>query len=491
MRRRTSRVSWIKFGLIAVALVLALVLVGNLIAFATTRDQLPRETYLAEIDVSGATITEAISRTQRALQAPVSLRYRNTPLALAPVQVDFKLNDAVARLLLDGILRRHQAFNQFIPFMFRQSSPTRLPPPYQYSESKLQDYLLGLAAQFDQPASPPTADPGTLNLRPGTDGLALNLTEARDRLLLALSSGVSRTVELPLDVVPMTQVGVQALGDLISARVAGFTAGGNVAGVFVKDLMTGQEFSLNGDLAFSAQGWLKLALVVETYRAAGEVPPELNDRLASIIVEGSSLNANQVLQELGQGDVNAGVAQLNELLKKLGLVNTFLAQPFDQQTLPPTFVTPANARADLATSPDPRAQSTPIDAALMVEMLDQCRANSGALMLAFPQQFAAAKCEQALNLIARNKIGGLLEAGSAGSTVISRQSWDANNHGVVGIVRSPGRDYVIAVMLHGASPLNWADTSLIIADIARAAYSFFNNGQAPPAAQPIAAPPAP
>jgi len=477
--------------MVAVA-VLALVLLGNLIAFATSRDRLPRETYLADIDVSGATINEAINRAQRALQAPVSLRYQTVSLTLSPAQLDFKLNETVARLLLEGVLKRNQGFDQFIPFMLRQATPTRLPPPYQYSESKLQDYLLELAAQYDQPPTPPTADPGTLNLRPGADGLALNLVEARDRLLAALSSGLSRLVDLPVDVAPMTKVGMQALGDLISARVSGFAAvGGNVAGVFVKDLKTGQEFSLNGDVAFSAAGWLKLALVIETYRVAGEVSPELNDRLASVVVEGSSLNANDVLRELGQGDANLGVGALNVLLKKLGLVNTFLAQPFDQRTIPPTIITPANSRADVTASPDPAAQSTPVDAGLLLEMLDQCRANSGALLLAFPQQFTASKCEQALALLGRNRLNGLLEAGSGGSPVISRQSWDANNHGVAGLVRSPGGDYIVVVMLHGSSPLNWADTSLIIADIARAAYSFFNNGQAPPAAQPLTAPPPP
>lgn len=476
--------------MIAVA-VLALVLIANLIAFATSRDRLPRETWLADIDVSGATVDEAVARAQRALQGPVSLRYRSASLTLSPAQVDFQLNETVARLLLEGILRRNAGFDQFVPFTLRQTTPTRLPPPYQYSEEKLRDFLLSVAAQHDQPPTPPTADPGTLSLRPGTDGFALNLTEARDRLLAALASGVSRTVDLPVDVAPLADTGMQALGDLISARVSGFVAGGNVAGVFVKDLRSGREFSLNGDVAFSAAGWLKLALVVEAYRAAGEVSPELDDRLASVIVEGSSLNANDVLRELGQGDASQGVAAVNTLLKRLGLVNTFLAQPFDQQTIPPAFVTPANARADVTTSPDPAAQSTPADTGLLLEMLDQCRAGSGALLLAFPQQFSAGKCEQALALLARNRLNGLLEAGSGGSPVISRQSWDANNHGVAGLVRSPGGDYIVAVMLHSAAALNWADTSLIIADIARASYSFFNNGQAPPPAQPMTAPPPP
>ncbi|MGQ9816251.1 MAG: serine hydrolase, partial [Candidatus Roseilinea sp.] len=264
-----------------------------------------------------------------------------------------------------------------------------------------------------------------------------------------------------------------------------------VAGRFVKDLKSGREFSLNGDVAFSAAGWLKLALMIEAYRAAGEVSPQLNDRLASIVVEGSSLNANEMLRELGQGDANMGVAALNALLKRLGLVNTFLAQPFDQQTRAPVFVTPANSRADVTASPDPAAQSTPVDVGLLLEMLDQCRANAGALLLAFPQQITADKCEQALALLGRNKLNELLEASSAGSPVISRQSWDANNHGVASLIRSPGGDYIVVAMLHSASPLDWAETSLIIADIVRAAYSFFNNGQAPPPVQPLTTPPPP
>ncbi|MCS7062091.1 MAG: serine hydrolase [Anaerolineae bacterium] len=491
MRRRPSPKSTFKLGSMVAAAVLALVLIGNLISFAATRDRLPRETYLADVDVSGMTVPEAIERVQRALQAPLTLRYQTQVLTLVPAQIEFKLNDAVARLVLERIVRRNQGMDQFLPFVLRQVSPSRLPPPYQYSDEKLQAYLLDIAAQYDRPPTLPSAEPGTLNLRPGADGLALNLTEARDRVLAALSSGINRTLDLPVDVVPLTDVGTQVLGDLISVRISGFVAGGNVAGVFVKDVRSGREFSLNGEVAFSAAGWLKLPLLIEAYRAADPLSPALIDRLTSMIVEGSSLNANEVLRELGAGDADQGVVAVNVLLKKLGLVNTFLAQPFGQQTLPPTFVTPANARADVNTNPDPRAQSTPADVALLLEMIEQCRLDAGPLVLLFPQQLTPDKCNQMLELLARNRLNGLLEAGSGSSTVISRQSWDANNHGVVGLVRSPGGDYIVAVMLHGSAPLNWADTSLIIADVARAAYSFFNNGQAPPPAQPIAAPPPP
>jgi hypothetical protein len=117
-------------------------------------------------------------------------------------------------------------------------------------------------------------------------------------------------------------------------------------------------------------------------------------------------------------------------------------------------------------------------------MLEQCRNKTGGLPLAFPNEFTPAKCEQLINIAGQNTANVLIAAGNPGATVIHRQSWDANNHGDAALVRTPGGTYVLAIMLHSNATLNWADTSLVISDIARASYGFFNKGQVPP---PVAA----
>ena len=236
----------------------------------------------------------------------------------------------------------------------------------------------------------------------------------------------------------------------MKARIVQFTNGGNIAGVFIKDLNTGEEFSLNGDVAFTAPGWLKLAIVVEAYRTMSDTAsPQLTGQLAPVMTDGSTMNANEALRSIGQGDAQAGVNQLNATLKRMGLVSTFLAQPFDQPSRPAQFITPGNSRTDVNAAPDANAQSTPADIGALFEMLEQCRTNTGGLPFAFPKEFTPAKCEQLLNIAGQNTANVLIAAGNPGAIVIHRQSWDANNHGDAALVRTPGGTYVMAIMLHG------------------------------------------
>ena len=249
---------------------------------------------------------------------------------------------------------------------------------------------------------------------------------------------------------------------------------------------------MNGDVAFSAQGWLKLAIVVEAYRALSDtITQQTTQQLTSLVADGSSATANQILQTFGAGDAQAGVTQLNGTLKRMGLVSTFLAQPFDQTATPAQFITPGNTRTDVNASPDANAQSTPAEVGVLFEMLEQCRTNTGALPLIFAGEFTAARCEQVLNAMAQNNANVLIAANSPAQIVIHRQSWDANDHGDAALVRSPGGTYVLVVMLHSGSALNWADTSQVIGDIARATYGYFNNGQVPAAAAAMNAAPPP
>jgi hypothetical protein len=480
-------------GAIAVAgLALVVILAANIIAFITSRNQLPPHTRLADVDISRLTTDQAISKTLTALQQPVALKYQDNIIPLQPESVGFQMNEVVARLQLEQIIRRQQGLDKLPAFVFgQQISATHLSTPYQYSESKLQSVLTDIARQYDRTANASVPDISSLRVTPGQDGAALSLDEAPAVVLSALASGLTRTVELPVDVIPRDTVSVRSLEPLVRERLKEFSAvEGNIAGVFIKDLKTGDELAIDADVAFSAPGWLKLASMFEAIRASGEpTPQQLLDHLSTIAAQGDISATNNLLQQLGGGDAQGAIDQMNATLNKLGLRSTFLAQPFGQPTTPPTFITPANSRGDINASPDPNAQSTPAEAGVLLETIRQCREGGGALPLVFPDQFNANKCGQLLQAIGQNKVDGLIAAGSGSSTVVERQSWDEKNHGSAALVLSPDREYVIAVMLHGKDNLNWPQTSSIIADIARLTYALFNE-EVPPAVAPLGGPPA-
>jgi hypothetical protein len=481
--------------LLILAGLLALVyIIATTVSFINTRDQLPRGTTLAEADVSGLTASEAISKTTRALQGPVLLRYQSQNITLLPAEVDFGLDEAAVQTSLEEVIADNRGFDTLLQLLLRQpitGSPIAVLP--QFSPAKLDVYLDNLAQTYDK--APQSASPNLESQQVGTPqpGLALNVIEARQLVLDALSSTTDRAVDLPLDVLPSNQTSVASLEASVRERLAGFTQiDGNFAGVFVKDLRTGEEMRLNSDVAFSAQGWLKIALVLETYRlSADPIPPPIATLLEAVTLQGSNASANELLRTLGQADAQLGADQMNDTLRKLGLLSTFLAQPFGQDGLATNVVTPANSRAEAAiTQPDPNAQSTPAQMASLLETIEQCRNGVGALPLAFEGAFTPAKCTQILDLLARNRINALIEAGSPGASVAHRQSWNETTHSDAALVRSAGGTYIIVVALHSRDPLIWADTSVLIADIARLTFALFN-GQVPPAVGGIGAPPAP
>lgn len=480
MKRRFPIHSLIVPVLLVAGGILAAVLLGNVVSFFSTRANLPAGTLMGGVDVGGLNLDDAVSRTITTLQAPVALRYQSTVIQLQPTDVDFQVNDVVARLQLQQVIDSQRSVSNLPAYILRRVTETRLAAPYQYSDTKLDAFLTDIAKEYDVAPQKSSSSTTTLQLARGQDGMSLNLQDARSLVLNALASAAPRIVDLPVDTQPGGANSIQALGDLIKQRVAAYNSNGMVAGVFVKDLRTGKEFSLHGDVAFSAQGWLKLAIVLEAYHAlSGTLSSQTAQQLASIVSTGSNGDANEVLKTIGGGDAPAGVNLLNDFLKRMGLVSTFLAQPFDQSGMPTQFITPGNTRTDINASPDPNAQSTPVEIGILLQMLEQCRVGGGALPLIFPGEFPAAQCEQILAMMSQNNANVLIAANSNGATVIHRQSWDANNHGDAALVRSPGGTYILVVMLHG-NGLNWADTSQVIGDVARATYGFFNQGQIPP-----------
>ncbi|MCS6847176.1 MAG: serine hydrolase [Anaerolineae bacterium] len=483
MRRRFLNRSTLENAIVVSVIFIFAILVANVIAFIGSRNRLPPETRLGDLDVSGLTVDEAISAAVRSLQQPVTLRYLDQRMELAPDAIGFRLNEPVARLRLESILAGQQGLDKLPAFILRRNEdPARIPLPYQYSEPQLQSVLAELAARYNREARPPAPDLASGTVTPGQDGAVLNLAEASQAILAAMQSSISRTVDLPVDIMPLGMRGVRSLESAVLERLRPFTERpGNLAGVFIKDLRSGEELAINGDVAFSGAGWLKLGLILEAYRA-NELPiaPALREKLEVVSARGGPAEINDVLRALGDGDAQLGADRVNATLQKLGLRNTFLAQPLGQSITPPAIVTPANARGDINADPDPNAQSTVADVGVLLEMIEQCRNGAGGMILAFDGAFSAAKCDEMLAVIAKNGFSGLIEAGSGGAVVFHRQAWDERNHGDAALVRSPKGDYVVAVMLHGQGQLDWAETSPIISDIARLAYGFFNE-QMPPA----------
>jgi beta-lactamase class A len=254
-----------------------------------------------------------------------------------------------------------------------------------------------------------------------------------------------------------------------------------VGSVFVKDLESGREININGDVAISGLSIVKIAIMLETLRAIdGPLNSEQQKLFAETAVYSGNYSANLLLDVVaGQDNAYLGVDILTESMERLGLVNTFIVTPYEEPNRPgiSTSVTPANSRQDVTTDPDPSMQTTAEDMGTLLSMIYYCSQGGGALLAVYPDQITPAECQYLLDLMKQNDEGNLIRFGvPEGVAVSHKHGWAGNTHGDAGVVFSPGGDYVIVAYL--AQPeSDWLvhDISFpILREISRATYNYFN-----------------
>jgi beta-lactamase class A len=152
-----------------------------------------------------------------------------------------------------------------------------------------------------------------------------------------------------------------------------------------------------------------------------------------------------------------------------------MVAPYDAEC-PFTIQTPANSRTDITTDPDICMQTTPLDMGLLLEMIYECSQGGGALMVAYPGAFTADECGEMVEWMTKNSFNNLIEARLPEGTVVAHKHGFGNEgpHADAGIVFSPGGDFILVIYLDSSQYLEWAESSALAADIAKATYNYFN-----------------
>src|SRR5690606_18643834 len=149
--------------------------------------------------------------------------------------------------------------------------------------------------------------------------------------------------------------------------------------VYIIDQETGDEMSLDVDLrggapeylecdiAYAGLSTMKIPLAMEYFRWLVEIYPYEMDVIVATMTESSNLNANFMLRDIGGGTAQAGTQVFNSSMNNLGLVNTFMVAPYDEEDPPEYYSTPAREAAQsgacINTNPDPYMQTTAEEAA--------------------------------------------------------------------------------------------------------------------------------
>jgi hypothetical protein len=473
VRRRTTVIAWaaVVFG------VVALLLAWQYLGYRAARRTLPAGMTLAGAPVEGMTPEQALNVLEVAFATPLEIYYEEELLSLVPEAVGLQFDAALTNANLEAVRKARGGLNGFLAYVLRRPlGAVEVPAAVTFSDEQLDGFLSRVAAQYDRPPQDAVALPETLSFRTNQPGYEMDYAASRALVAEGLSSAVVHQVKL----VVSTEAAPPGASDVLAQVIGTLLEGhdGLIAGVFIKNLRTGDEFAMNADVAYEGPGVLKIATMMETYHAL-DVPlgPQISEWLSdTMTVADSNERANLLLRDvIGGGDGYQGAEEVSAAMRYLGLVNTFIAAPYDAQAVPVTISTPANSRTDITTNPEPHMQTTALDAGLLLEMIYQCSQGGGPLAVAFPDQVTEAECAEMLNLMGSNRIDSFIEVGVPADTrVAHKQGINADTHSDAAIVYGPTGDFVLAVFLHRPSWLPWEESAPLISDIATATYNYFN-----------------
>jgi beta-lactamase class A len=450
------------------------------IKFDEWRTRLPARMSLAGVPVGGATQDEALERVLGAYDGPILLHYQDRRLSLSPADVAFNIDVDATIATVDAEMVRIGGAEGFVRYLLGQyPGPTDLPVRATYSGEALRAFLAEIAHQYDQPAKPPIPQPTNGSYSAGEPGYELDVEASLPAVESALLSTSDREAVLVVKVQSPPVPDFELLGKVVENQLASFPG---VASVFAKDLKSGEEIAINADVAYAGMSIVKIAIMEEAYRYLSQPPdPDTTKILSETMALSGNFTANLLLRMIGEGDAYRGTEVLNQSMQRLGLVNTFMATPYDEDVPPPVIITQANSRTDLNTAPDPYMQTTPQEMGLLLEMIYQCSHGGGALELIYPGQLTVQECQAMIDHMLENQLSGaeevpvLIAAGLPTNTPIAhKHGWVDDTRADAALVFTPGGDYVLVVYLYQEGWVNWDQTNSLMSLVSEMLYNHFN-----------------
>lgn len=483
---------WVSLFFLGAAIVLTMI---ELTAYSRARSSYPAGMTIAGVPVGGISPQDAAQRLLQVYSSPVEIQYAGQIIHLDPSLVGFSI-ETESMLAAADLQRTGSSFwIGFWDFLWgRQPETSPVPLVASLSQERLRAYLQEeISPRYDTPAIPAQPIPGQVSFTPGTPGLEMDIDRAVILLEDALRSPGTRTVALTAQRTTAGRPSLNNLGILIR-QIIDLTPFDGVVGFYMLDLQTGEELhfgydrnqniSIEPDIAFTASSTIKIPTMISVYRHLG---PELDEGTAALVLEMITKSENPATDKLMERiEENRGPLVVSDDMSTLGLNNTFIAGYFfDGAALLQRYNTPANQRTDVITNPDVYNQTTPSEMGQLMADLYQCSENGGgALVAAFPDKMNRETCLEMIEYLRRDRIGVLLEAGlPEGTKIAHKHGWISGPSGIiqnisdVGIVYTPGGNYVIAIYIYHPVQTVWEPVSGMVTQISQAVYNYFNLSQ--------------
>lgn len=444
-----------------------------------SRGQMPPGMTVAGLDVSGLNLKEIEELVTERYLSPVYISNETEKVELNPAEIGFVLDMDAMLSEADDLSRPEQPWQGFVEFVIGRSlSPIAIELRATHDRDALLHQLNMLASFMDIPATGPRLVEETATYEMGKAGFVTDIDASLPILEAALYHPFEREAPLILVDQEPKAFDMAMLGETLALETQGFDGLGSF---FVLDLETGEELGINEDIALSGLSVVKIAILLETFRALEYEPSVDQAKLIAETAERSGNYSANLLLDIVAGMDNAylGVDILTESMQRLGLENTFIVTPYEEpnRSGKETMSTPANSRTDIFTDPDPTMQTTAEDMGTLLAMIYYCAQGGGTLLALYPEQLTPRECQAILDSLSENREGNLIRFGVPSETVVShKHGWAGNTHGDAGVVFTPGGDYILVEYL--VQPhTDWLvhDFSFpILRNVSRAVYNYFN-----------------
>jgi beta-lactamase class A len=434
---------------------------------------------VAGIDMGGKTQAEAAALLEREYAAavrPIDVRAEQAQLTLQANEIGLQL-DLAAML---GSALEAQA-------------PIKIPLKIKVDRTLLEAKLKSFASEVDQP--------GEIGVLTATKtisrsfviagGRQLNIEAAADQIERQVQSvGAPRRITLSLS--ESSASAARPTPEQLQEQLEAMAERWNgIVGIYVYDLASGDVVAqLNQDTVFSGASVMKVAIMLNAYRTIEKFTPLQEVWLRKMIVESDNYSANSLLAASAGGrgtdDALVGALSMTAMLSEdLGLKHTYQNMPYESSDYlikvrgvkikrgPPIEGSAPH------TDPDPVLRTTPAEMSNLFLWIEQCRKGEGRLLDLYPT-LNEKRCADMIARLEKNGDQIRMRSGLPKTAVVAHKSgWIEDMQSDVGIVRSPGGDFLVAIYVYtDIRPTKVFLTDAIaaptIGHFARIIYTYYN-----------------
>ena len=305
-------------------------------------------------------------------------------------------------------------------------------------------------------------------------GRRLDVDAAQSAVVAQLGQRQRASVPLDFLEVPPLESDLALLEAALEDQLARISA---TVGIYVYDLQADREVAVHAGTIFSGASVMKIAILLQAYRALDEpLTVQVKRDLEEMMINSDNAAANRLMAVGGEGDAPQGLQRMTEMLRRLGLPDSYLCNTYAGgprwEGCPPE-PRPVEA-GELETDADEVLQTTPRDMGRLLVYLYECSAGWGPLLEEFADTITVAECQEMIGLMQRNADVNRLVSGVPDLPVAHKSGWIDDMKADAGIVFSPGGDYVVSIFVWQEEFLSERQSNHWIARLSWMVYSFFN-----------------